>query len=343
MFVLEKVSSDESCVGVQWHCEIQGSEFPFSRGCSFYEVNAAGKITRARDLVESALKPGSLALQALALLAPVVRKLGPKANPGNLNKLPKTSIALAGCTLVYWYLFFASRILPGVPSWEAPPEQYKEILNQSINFWYCNNAFEAAGWPHIPNEAQHPVSEAIFNFAGAWSFMLLPPLHLGPQKQTESGTVTAILFLTNFLMFPYMALRALPVDKPIEEQGPRPPEVPLPGMTWVPWVPAVGWTSLSVAAMSVWWALAARPEVGGLAERWSYFQEAISNDRAFCVSIADILLYSVWQPVLMAETGWKWRKVPFFGLASWLVNVNVQRQVADEGMREQETGYIKET
>ncbi len=32
-------------------------------------------------------------------------------------------------------------------------------------------------------------------------------------------------FLTNFLMFPYMALRALPVDKPIEEQGPRPPEV----------------------------------------------------------------------------------------------------------------------
>ena len=56
------------------------------------------------------------------------------------------------CT-VYWYLFFASRILPGVPSWEAPPEQYKEILNESINFWYCNNAFEAAGWPHIPNEA----------------------------------------------------------------------------------------------------------------------------------------------------------------------------------------------
>lgn len=58
-----------------------------------------------------------------------------------------------GLCAVYWYLFFASRILPGVPSWEAPPEQYKEILNESINFWYCNNAFEAAGWPHIPNEA----------------------------------------------------------------------------------------------------------------------------------------------------------------------------------------------
>ena len=139
----------------------------------------------------------------------------------------------------------------------------------------------------------------------------------------------------------------MPEEKHVSRLGsanhPVAVQVPLPGMTWVPWAPAVGWTSLSVAAMSVWWALAARPEVGGLAERWSFFQEAISNDRAFCVSIADILLYSIWQPVLMAETGWKWRKVPFFGLASWLVNVGVQRQVADEGMREQQTGIVKET
>ena len=88
--------------------------------------------------------------------------------------------------------------------------------------------------------------------------------------------------------------------------------------------------------MSVWWALSARPEYGGLAERWAFFQEAISHDRAFCVSIADILLYSIWQPVLMADSGWKWRRVPFLGLASWLVNVGVQKQVADDGLREQQ-------
>lgn len=72
---------------------------------------------------------------------------------------------------------------------------------------------------------QHPVSEAIFNFAGAWSFMLLPLFIWDRKSKRKVGMWTCILFLTNFLMFPYMALRALPVDKPIEEQGPRPPEV----------------------------------------------------------------------------------------------------------------------
>ncbi len=35
-------------------------------------------------------------MQALALLAPVVRKLGPKANPGQLKKLPQRAILMFG-------------------------------------------------------------------------------------------------------------------------------------------------------------------------------------------------------------------------------------------------------
>ena len=80
-----------------------------------------------------------------------------------------------GACAVYWYLFFASRILPGVPSWEAPPEQYKEILNQSINFWYCNNAFEAAGWPHIPNEAVRPRPVPFIPAVPSCKFEILQP------------------------------------------------------------------------------------------------------------------------------------------------------------------------
>ncbi len=45
------------------HCEIAGSEFPFSRGVSFYEVNSDGLIVAGRDLVESAAKPGGAALK----------------------------------------------------------------------------------------------------------------------------------------------------------------------------------------------------------------------------------------------------------------------------------------
>ena len=44
------------------HVEVDGNEFPFSRGASFYEVNEDGQIVYGRDLVEPALKPGSSAL-----------------------------------------------------------------------------------------------------------------------------------------------------------------------------------------------------------------------------------------------------------------------------------------
>lgn len=44
------------------HVEVDGNEFPFSRGASFYELNSEGQIVYGRDLVEPALKPGSSAL-----------------------------------------------------------------------------------------------------------------------------------------------------------------------------------------------------------------------------------------------------------------------------------------
>ena len=44
------------------HVDLGEHEFPFSRGCSFYEVNDQGLITAGRDIVEQALKPGSSAL-----------------------------------------------------------------------------------------------------------------------------------------------------------------------------------------------------------------------------------------------------------------------------------------
>ena len=44
------------------HVQLNGFEFPFSRGASFYEVTDAGQILYGRDLVEPAVKPGSSAL-----------------------------------------------------------------------------------------------------------------------------------------------------------------------------------------------------------------------------------------------------------------------------------------
>lgn len=86
-FAIEDVTENDSrAVGVKWcvvfnlsvflrliarpdtadigcrHVEVDGNEFPFSRGASFYELDSEGRIVYARDLVEPAVKPGSAAL-----------------------------------------------------------------------------------------------------------------------------------------------------------------------------------------------------------------------------------------------------------------------------------------
>ena len=49
------------------HVELAGgTEFPFSRGVSFYEVDEDGRIVFARDIVEPAVKPGGAALKVRA-------------------------------------------------------------------------------------------------------------------------------------------------------------------------------------------------------------------------------------------------------------------------------------
>ncbi len=54
-----------TCATACRHVECgEGVVFPFSRGCSFYTLNEAGQIATARDLVESAAKPGSASLKA---------------------------------------------------------------------------------------------------------------------------------------------------------------------------------------------------------------------------------------------------------------------------------------
>ncbi|KAJ0085152.1 hypothetical protein Patl1_07669 [Pistacia atlantica] len=65
-FVIDDISTeDSSAVGVTWHLEWKGKQFPFSKGCSFYRlevVNGKRQIIYGRDIVEPAIKPGESAL-----------------------------------------------------------------------------------------------------------------------------------------------------------------------------------------------------------------------------------------------------------------------------------------
>jgi len=64
-----------------------------------------------------------------------------------------------------------------------------------------------------------------------------------------------------------------------------------------------------------------RPEFGGLDPRWQFAAEQFQGNRAFWAFVLDLGLYSVWQAVLMGDSGApsKYRYIPFFGLAAWLL------------------------
>jgi hypothetical protein len=67
---------------------------------------SAPQITTARDLVESAIKPGSSTLRVLGLVAPLLKTLGPGASPKSLP------VAAA----LVWAFYFGRRPAQQPPS-----------------------------------------------------------------------------------------------------------------------------------------------------------------------------------------------------------------------------------
>ena len=96
------------------------------------------------------MKPGSSSLQLLAAVTPLIRKLGPNADPANLRRLP---IAAAG--LWAFYAAYSAYILigtnaPGLPAWQTSLETLTEVFNLSLNFFYVNIGLNAAGISFVP-------------------------------------------------------------------------------------------------------------------------------------------------------------------------------------------------
>lgn len=301
--------------------EIEGPSgpvaFPFSRGVSFYEINDQGQIVFARDIVEPTIKPGSAALSAISLLAPVVRRLGPAADPANLPKLPLASAAMYTFWAGYVGYVLLSYGPPGLPAWQTTPEALQQVLNESLNFFYVNIGLAKLGLTPLPSVAEHPVSEALFNFVNAWGMMMLPAWMADPKGTKVLNKVplwVATMFLTNVFAPLYMAQRLLPeTDAAVSEAG-VPPQLPS-------YAPALGGVAAAVGLFSLYWAAAARPEYGGLAERWTYFCTQFASDRVFWAFVLDAGLYSVWQAWVLGDAGAKsWQRfLPFFGMAAWLL------------------------
>ena len=136
-----------------------------------------------------------------------------------------------------------------------------------------------------------------------------------PKESRVSVICSLLQFLTNVFMIPYMALRErIPRAALPKSQKERPRQLPS-------FSKLFGGIGFVISAVSIVWLFQGRPEFGGFDARLQFAIEQFSGNRAFWAFVLDLGLYSFWQAILMGSCGAsnKYRYVPFFGLAAWLI------------------------
>jgi ketosteroid isomerase-like protein len=336
-FVVDDITGESDRCGVMWHVEIESDqdglvELPFSRGASFYRIDPeTRKIVFARDLVEPSLKPGSMALQGITVVAPLIRTLGNKANPANIATPDGKNLVQAGLmygfSVTYILVVLLSTIPPGSPLYHTDIADIERIMHESFNFFYVNIGMDAIGLPTIvPNVAEHPVDEGIFNFINAWSLMFLPLMVADPKGSTipwkqKLQYWVGVMFLTNVFMPFYMSQRLIP-DIYQNSNVTHAPESLQQGKSGSL---GIGIVSCLVACVSLGWIAIGRPEYSA-ADRIAFFTFQFTHDRVFWAFCLDAVLYSVWQYWILSDVkAPTWQRVtPLFGLSAWLLTSSRQ-------------------
>lgn len=295
---------DDDSVGITWHVELGGVPLPNGRGVSLYRTRM-GKLVYARDIVESPLKLGGAALGILGIIAPIFCALK-KSSFAEVG--PALLFAFAGIT--YWYVLLLSpqgqfSFLVGPPAWAIDETTLRNVVDESLNFFYIWPGLDELGFPSpttllgIPRPQVDPLRLALFNFAEAYAFMFLPLLLWDrPQRADVVSWWSPAMFLTNAALLPYFATRAW-APFPPSASGIRPS-----------WAPVFGFAAVAVAFTGLWqtWGL-----FGG-------FAELVLGDRVAFAFVVDCAIFSILQACVFAgRPGPAWRYVPFLGLAAWLV------------------------
>ena len=151
-FVVDEITGDNTSCGVVWHVEILGKVFPNTRGCSFYKISPeSGKLVYARDVVESPLKPGEGAFALMKVLVPLYLKIeggNDEADETKMDTLSEDEFSetnpwagrflwSVAAAYVSWLILSPPNLLaPGEPIWAIRPETLKEVVDESINFFY---------------------------------------------------------------------------------------------------------------------------------------------------------------------------------------------------------------
>ncbi|MEM9218072.1 MAG: nuclear transport factor 2 family protein [Cyanobacteria bacterium P01_F01_bin.150] len=324
LFIIDDITTgDAQSVGILWHVELGGIPFPNGRGASFCKISdTTGKLIFARDLVEPPFKPGHISFFLIRLVTPIVRRFmasrpSPPVSPSPPS--PLLPLLFWAIALTYTYVLLLSpsnQLLPGDPAWAIQPETLQEVLDESLNFFLILPIVNYLGITFMQAPVVHPATEGFFNLAEAWAFMFLPLLLLDQRGRSLPRIPIwgMAMFLTNVFLTPYMALRS----KQSREVPAQSPEKTLLARVF-------GWTGLVVGTGAIAWFCLARPEFGGLFDRYQYFLGQLTTNRvtiAFCV---DLVLFYIFQILLMGAieakngAGRSLRFIPFWGLALWLI------------------------
>jgi hypothetical protein len=303
-------------VMVRWHVENDGQELPFTKGCSYYEIEN-GKINRGTDWIEPAVfKTGSVNLFVATTWQSV-------------NREPARFIPLT-VWLIYCYVVFFSDWFFGVPIQAMETRTWEEVRDLSLNFFFVSPIL---GLPFAP--VIHPGLEGIFNLLLSWAALFAAFLSDDrPRKPNPLPMLPMVMgmqFLTSAFFLPYLVSRSTEMETNVTRED----------LSAVSRATESRWFSLVMGLVgtgSMVWAIFARPdEFGNIQERYSSLITLLSIDRvgsSFVVDLAIFALFQGWMvdddlkrrgvdvksvntvlPRLLYQVA---KYVPFFGMVTYL-------------------------
>lgn len=203
---------------------------------------------------------------------------------------------------VYIVWLFLLPFAPGDPVWAISSDTINSLVGLSLNFFFILPITNSVGIHVMEAPVLHPMSEGLFNFVVAWTFMFAPLLYTDIKNGRYKGSLDVLwglqMFLTNTFLIPYMAIRLNEAD--VNDYPRKPTQL---STVMINGAPVVGLIGGAVCAISILWALFGRMDgdFGSLSDRWNFLLKYLGSERLAYAFIWDVVLYMIFQPWLIGE------------------------------------------
>mmetsp|Transcript_30024 Transcript_30024/g.72498 ORF Transcript_30024/g.72498 Transcript_30024/m.72498 type:complete len:670 (-) Transcript_30024:188-2197(-) len=273
-FVVDDIAASSSKAGVMWHVENDGDPLAFTRGCSFYVIDERTGLIRSGFEIPEKAPPKTGYLASIA---------------SKFESEPARVIPAVMWAAYMYVLFFSDGILPGANALAFEQRTWEEVRDLSLNFFLVAPSL---GLPFSP--VVHPMLEGVFNLLLAWAAMfagfLSDERDDKPNLLPFGPMLVGMQFLTSGFLLPYLFTRTPETSSEVYREDITGDIQSLVGE----WRPLGGFLG-GVGLASVFWGIFARPEFGGLSERYGSFVDLLSIDRVGSSFIVDLAIFAAFQ------------------------------------------------